>query len=64
MKAARPDALTCDDNSHAAGRTIYSWGAATLAGTAFSQGGPGMCGSTDPDGFRGPTSEFTLTKVD
>ncbi len=63
MAAARPDALTCDDNSRAAGTTIYSWGAATLAGTAFSQGGPGTCGSTDPSGFRGPTSEFTLTKV-
>ena len=64
MTAARPDALTCDDNSRAPGTTIYSWGAVTLAGTAFSQGGPGMCGSTDPVGFRGPTSEFTLTKVD
>ena len=63
MAAARPDALTCDDNSRAAGTTIYSWGAAILAGTAFSQGGPGTCGSTDPSGFRGPTSEFTLTKV-
>jgi hypothetical protein len=63
MTAARPDALTCDDNSRAAGTTIYSWGAATLAGTAFSQGVPGTCGSSDPDGFRGPTSEFILTKV-
>jgi hypothetical protein len=63
MTAARPDALTCDDNSRAAGTTIYSWGAVTLAGTAFSQGGPGACGSTDPEGLRGPTSEFTLTKV-
>ncbi len=64
MTAARPDALTCDDNNRAAGTTIYSWGAVTLAGTAFSQAGPGMCGSTDPDGSRGPTTEFTLTKVD
>ncbi len=63
MTAARPDALTCDDNTRAPGTTRYSWGAATLAGTAFSQGGPGTCGSTDPSGFRGPTSEFTLTKV-
>ena len=64
MTAARPDALTCDDNSRAQGTTIYSWGAVTFAGTAFSQGDPGVCGSSDPDGFRGPTSEFTLTKVD
>jgi len=63
MTAARPDALTCADNSRAAGTTIYSWDAVTLAGTAFSQGVPGTCGSTDPDGSRGPTSEFTLTKV-
>ena len=63
MTAARPDALTCDDNSRAQGTTIYSWGAGTFAGTAFSQGDPGVCGRTDPDGLRGPTSEFTLTKV-
>jgi hypothetical protein len=63
MTAARPDALTCDDNSRAPGTTIYSWDATTLAGTAFSQAGTGTCGSTDPNGFRGPTSEFTLTKV-
>jgi hypothetical protein len=63
MTAARPDALTCADNSRAAGTTIYSWDAVTLAGTAFSQGDPGTCGSSDPGGFRGPTSEFTLTKV-
>ena len=63
MTAARPDALTCNDNSRAPGTTTYSWGGATLAGAAFSQGGPGSCGSTDPDGFRGPTTEFTLTKV-
>ncbi len=63
MTATRPDALTCDDNSRAQGTTIYSWGAVTFAGTAFSQGDPGVCGSTDPRGFRGPTSEFTLTKV-
>ena len=64
MTAARPDAFTCDDNSRAAGTTIYSWDAVTLAGTAFSQGNPGTCGSSDPNGFRGPTSEFTLRKVD
>ena len=63
MTAARPDALTCNDNSRASGTTIYSWDAATHTGTAFSQGGPGSCGSTDPEGFRGPPSEFTLTKV-
>ena len=63
MTTARPDALTCDDNSRVAGTTTYSWDAVTLAGTAFSQGAPGICGSTDPDGSRGPTSEFTLTKV-
>jgi len=64
MTADRADALTCDDNSRAPGTTTYSWGAATLSGTAFSQGTPGTCGSTDPDGLRGPTSTFTLTKVD
>jgi hypothetical protein len=64
MTAARPDAFTCGDNSRAAGTTIYSWGAETLAGAAFSQAGPGTCGSTEPDGSRGPTSEFTLSKVD
>jgi hypothetical protein len=63
MTAIRPDALTCDDNSRAQGTTVYSWDAVTLAGTAFSQGDPGVCGSTDPSGSRGPTSEFTLTKV-
>jgi len=63
MTAARPDALTCDDNSRAPGTTIYSWGAVTFAGTAFSQGAPGVCGSADTEGVRGPTSEFTLTKV-
>jgi hypothetical protein len=63
MTAARPDALVCGDNSHAAGTTIYSWGAVTLAGTAFSQGSPGVCGSTEPGGLRGPVTEFTLTKV-
>ena len=63
MTAARSDALTCDDNNRVPGTTIYSWGASTLAGTAFSQAGPGICGSSDPNGFRGPTSEFTLTKV-
>jgi hypothetical protein len=64
MTAARPDAFTCGDNSRAAGTTIYSWGAETLAGAAFSQAGLGTCGSTEPDGSRGPTSEFTLSKVD
>ncbi len=63
MTASRPDALTCDDNSRVPGTTIYSWGAVTLAGTAFSQGDPGACGSADTDGVRGPTSEFTLTRV-
>jgi hypothetical protein len=63
MTAVRPDALTCDDNSRAQGTTVYSWDAVTLAGTAFSQGDPGVCGSIDPSGSRGPTSEFTLTKV-
>src|SRR5215212_3113042 len=64
MTAARSDALTCNDNSRASGTTIYSWGAATHTGTAFSQGSPGSCGSTDPEGLRGPTTEFTLTRVD
>ena len=63
MTSARPDAMTCDDGSRAAGTTSYSWDAATLAGAAFSQGAPGACASTQPDGFRGPTSAFTLTKV-
>jgi|tagenome__1003787_1003787.scaffolds.fasta_scaffold18699713_1 hypothetical protein len=63
MTASRPDALTCDDNTRAQGTTIYSWDAATLAGTAFSRGDPGVCGSTDPSGSLGPISEFTLTKV-
>jgi hypothetical protein len=64
MTAARSDAVTCDDNTRAPGTTIYSWDATTLAGTAFSQAGAGICGSTDTNVFRGPTSEFTLTKVD
>jgi hypothetical protein len=63
MTAARPDALVCEDNSRAAGTTVYSWGAATLAGTAFSQGTPGTCGSTEPGGPRGPATEFTLTRA-
>ena len=42
MTAARPDALTCDDNSRAQGTTIYR-GAGTFAGTAFSQGEPAVC---------------------
>jgi hypothetical protein len=64
MTAARSDALMCDDNNRAPGTTVYSWSATTLAGTAFSQAGAGICGSSDPNGLRGPASEFTLTKVD
>jgi hypothetical protein len=63
MTAARPDAFVCEDNSRAAGTTVYSWGAVTLAGTAFSQGNPGTCGSTEPGGPRGPATEFTLTRA-